>query len=164
MKLTENFSLEEMTRTDIRPLIDKNAAEGKRYINQLVNLAEIGEIIRAHFNRDGIRRPFIVHSAFRCYEVNKAVGGSDLSQHAVSKDGKFSGAIDFHVSGAKLEDVFTWIYAESNLSFHQLIFEGYDTEKSFVPSWIHIGVPVGYKDGQVFRLAHNTKRKEFLKV
>ena len=74
MKLTSNFSLEELSFTEHREFDNTPPAD---VIPNLRRLAMILEQVRSLFNN----QPVIVNSAYRSFEVNRAVGSSDHSQH-----------------------------------------------------------------------------------
>lgn len=80
MKLSDNFSLEELTRTDVRKLLEANRQE-----------AECNEIIKGNLTRvckelleplrELFKKPIKVNSGYRGTELNELVGGSKTSQH-----------------------------------------------------------------------------------
>ena len=119
MNLTENFTLEELTRTDHRQFDNTpNDAE----IANLVRLAEFLEKVKEVLGN----KPIIVNSAFRSAEVNRAVGSSDKSQH------RRGCACDFRVPGMTPDEVVKAIIA-SDLKYDQCIRE--------FNSWVHISIP-----------------------
>jgi zinc D-Ala-D-Ala carboxypeptidase len=115
MKLSEHFTFEELTRTDIRRLQDANREMGKVYIPELRMLCvNLLEPLRVKFCT-----PIIVHSGYRCAELNREIGGSPTSQHIQGK------AVDFTCHGwddAELKKAFHLI-ASSRINFHQLLLE-----------------------------------------
>ena len=74
--------------------------------------------------------PVIITSGYRCPDLNKAVKGSNNSQHLYGE------AADFYVKNISKEKVFEWIVNSSNIVYGQAILE---------PSWIHITFPRMYK-------------------
>ncbi len=79
MKLSEHFTLGEMTKTKIRIVNEPN--EGQ--VENLKWLCRWLEMLRSEWNKrygDG-DDPIIITSGFRCKEVNEAVGGSPKSNH-----------------------------------------------------------------------------------
>ena len=76
MKLSENFTLDELTHTDHREF-DNVPNE-----SELANLKRLAAFLETVKSAIG-GKPIIVNSAFRCKEVNDAVGSSDKSQHRV---------------------------------------------------------------------------------
>lgn len=121
MKLTTNFSLEEMTVSDIgvRKGLDNtpNASE----VANLVRTAGLLEQVRTLLNK-----PIIVNSAFRSKAVNDAVGSKDSSQH------RLGCAADIRVPGMTPKEVVEAII-KSNIPYDQVIRE--------FDSWTHISVP-----------------------
>ncbi len=120
-KISPHFSFHELSRTD--------KAEWQEANRQI----QPGKLVPANALAwgilEGIRRrfakPLIVHSAYRCPELNEAVGGEDTSQHP-----RFEAA-DFHVKDIDNEEVWNWVRKLSMLPFGQLILE---------PSWIHVSL------------------------
>lgn len=137
MRLTEHFTLAELTATRTGlPNVPGDVEASK-----LVRVAEMLEVIRAHFGR-----PIAVHSGYRSPKVNAAIGGSKTSQHMRAE------AADFHVDGVPLVEVFDWIRKESGIAFGQLLLEGADPKN---PTWIHLSLGAPYRDaskcGQALR-------------
>ena len=123
MKLSEHFTLEEMTfsQTAIRKGID-NTPDAV-VIRNLTNLCEyILEPIRK-----GLGKPIYVSSGYRCKELNKAIGGATSSQHVQGR------AADISVQGMSTENIFDWI-KHSGIIFDQAINE--------FSSWVHISYAV----------------------
>jgi len=71
-------------------------------------------------------KPVVVNSAFRCLNVNRAVGSSDGSQH------RLGCAADIRVPEMEPEMVLQSIKA-SNIQYDQLILE--------FNAWVHLSVP-----------------------
>lgn len=118
MKLSDNFTFEELTTTQIRDLLDANREEAKQFAYPLLRVAqELLEPIRTHFNK-----PVTVNSGFRGKTLNARVGGSKTSQHCLGE------AVDFVIAGydtdEKLLEAAKKIYKElPNLKFGQLLVE-----------------------------------------
>ena len=127
MKLTENFSLEELTVSEIgvRKGLDNtpNATE----IANLVRTAGLLEQVRAL-----LKKPIIVNSGFRSKAVNDAVGSKDTSQHRIGC------AADIRVPGMTPKQVVEACIA-ADIPFDQIIEE--------FGSWTHISVPSNAGDG-----------------
>ena len=132
MNLSPNFTLAELTRTNHAELAAQNTALAMTEPGILAELRQTAhalELVRALFNR-----PILVHSGFRCEELNEAVGGSPTSQHRVGQ------AVDFTVEGMDLEDTLHTIQA-GGIPFHQLLIED---------ACIHIGTwQEGKPNGEV---------------
>lgn len=121
MKLTENFTYEELTFSEkaLRLGIE-NKPPAEIYAN-LVRLANKLEEIRKV-----IAKPIIVNSGYRSKLVNDAVGSTERSQHRVGC------AADIRVNGMTPDEICRAII-ESDIQYDQLIRE-YD-------SWVHISIP-----------------------
>ena len=123
MKLSRNFSLLELTKSDtaIRKGIDNNPNADQ--IEKLKLLCEnILQPVRDHFGR------VKVTSGFRSVELCEAIGSSARSQHAKAE------AADFECIGVDNAELFDWI--KSNLYPDQLILECY-TPGEPNSGWIH---------------------------
>lgn len=121
MKLTEHFSLEEMT---VSQLASRNGWDNNPDANAINNLTRVAQLLEQV--RKIINKPIIINSAYRSKPVNDAVGSKDSSQH------RLGCAADFRVSGMTLNAVCDAI-KQSDIQFDQLILE--------FNSWIHISVP-----------------------
>ena len=121
MKLTENFSLEEM---NVSQLASRNGWDNNPDANAINNLTRVAQLLEQV--RKVINKPIIINSAYRSKIVNDAVGSKDSSQH------RLGCAADFRVSGMTLNAVCDAI-KQSDIQFDQLILE--------FSSWIHISVP-----------------------
>lgn len=126
LKLTEHFTLEELTITNYKDLNEKNYEYGKNKLTQMNMLAHFAEQVRLV-----IGCPMIITSGIRCEELNAKVGGSKTSQHCKGE------AIDFIPTKIKVKTAFEKI-RNSSLDFGQLIIE-----KSGNKEWVHISM--GFK-------------------
>jgi len=121
MKLTENFSLEEMTVSEIGARRGLDNTPNATEIANLVRTAGLLEQVRAL-----VKKPIIVNSAFRSKAVNDAVGSKDTSQHRIGC------AADIRVPGMTPKQV-VQACIDANIPFDQIIQE--------FDSWTHISVP-----------------------
>jgi zinc D-Ala-D-Ala carboxypeptidase len=122
MKLSEHFSLEEMTKsqTALRRNLPNTPSEAQT--EALVLLCEnVLEPVRERF---GI--PFTPSSGYRSAELCVAIGSSVASQHAKGE------AADFEVPSISNLELCTWII--NNLDFDQLILECYTGGNT---GWVH---------------------------
>ena len=121
MKLTPNFTLEEMTASEI------GARKG---LDNTPNATEIANLVRTagllEQVRELLKKPIIINSAFRSKAVNDAVGSKDTSQHRIGC------AADIRVPGMTPKQVVEAIM-KSDIPYDQLIRE--------FDSWTHISVP-----------------------
>jgi hypothetical protein len=119
MKLSENFTFEELTHTEHREFDNTpNDAE----LANLVRLADFLEQVKVVLGG----KPIMINSAFRSAEVNKAVGSSDKSQH------RRGCAADIRVPGMTPDEVVSAII-ESGLPYDQVIRE--------FDRWTHVSIP-----------------------
>ena len=119
MKLTEHFSLEELTHTDHREYDNTpNDAE----LENLKRLAQFLEEVKAALGG----RPVMVNSAFRSKQVNDAVGSKDTSQHRIGC------AVDIRVPKLTPDEVVRIIIA-AGLPYDQVIRE--------FNAWTHVSIP-----------------------
>ena len=125
MKLTANFSLAEMVKSEtaLRQGLDNDPGEVE--IENLRALCEnVLQPVREAYGR-GVK----VNSGFRHPDVNAAVGGSRTSDHCKGM------AADIEIPGFANADLAEWI--KDNLEFTQLILEFYTPG---VPDsgWVHV--------------------------
>jgi hypothetical protein len=119
MNLSPNFTLDELTHTDHREF--DNTPNDEELAN-LIRLAEFLEEVKVVLGG----KPIMINSAFRCAEVNKAVGSSDKSQH------RRGCAADIRVPGMTPNEVVSAII-EAGLQYDQVIRE--------FDRWTHVSIP-----------------------
>ena len=116
--MTPHFSLAELTHTDHREFDNvPNADE----IANLQRLAELLEKVKTLLGD----KPVMINSAFRCKQVNDAVGSKDTSQH------RLGCAADIRIPGMLPDEVVRVVIA-SGLPYDQIIRE--------FDRWTHISV------------------------
>ena len=118
-KLTEHFTLEELTHTDHRQF-DNTPNKSERA--NLERLAAFLEEVKTVLGG----KPIMVNSAFRSKQVNDAVGSKDTSQHRIGC------AADIRVPSMTPDEVVKAVIA-SGIGYDQLIRE--------FDRWTHISVP-----------------------
>ncbi|MBQ8051641.1 MAG: peptidase M15 [Bacteroidaceae bacterium] len=142
MKLTENFTLEELyaSATAARKGIDNTPS---MVVQQ--NLRMLAEKILQPI-RDEYRHPITVTSGYRCATLNKAVNGAKNSQHLTgcAADIKCT-----YTSKAYLFRLILRMIREGKIVVGQLIWE-YGTADE--PNWIHVSLPTAGKKNQVLYL------------
>ena len=119
MKLSEHFTLAELTVTDHR-LLDNTPNAGET--ENLRRLAAFLELVKDRLGG----RPVMVNSAFRSAAVNAAVGSSDKSQH------RLGCAADIRVPSMTPDAIVRAVMA-SGLAYDQIIRE--------FDAWTHISIP-----------------------
>jgi len=114
MKLSKNFSLAEMTKsqTATRMGLDNNPSEDEQ------------ETIRDHFNH-----VVTISSGYRNEILSQKIGSSSKSQHCKGE------AADFEIFGTPNNEVSDWI--KENLMFDQLILEYYEPGQPN-SGWVHV--------------------------
>lgn len=121
MKLTKNFTFEELTSTTYKELLADNIYYAVNNLDKVKDLALFAQEVRELLNV-----PMKITSAVRCPSLNTKVGGTPTSQHQKIE------AIDFIPSKISLQKAFD-IIRYSKLKFGQLIIE-----KSGKKEWLHI--------------------------
>jgi len=116
--MTPHFSLAELTHTDHREF--DNVPNADETAN-LQRLAELLEKVKALLGN----KPVMINSAFRCKQVNDAVGSKDTSQH------RLGCAADIRIPGMLPDEVVRAVIA-SGLPYDQIIRE--------FDRWTHISV------------------------
>jgi putative chitinase len=118
-KLTEHFTLEELTHTDHREFDNTpNEAETSNLQRLALFLEEVKTVLEG--------RPVMINSAFRSSAVNQAVGSKESSQHRIGC------AADLRVPGMTPDEVVKAVIA-SGIGYDQIIRE--------FDRWTHISVP-----------------------
>jgi hypothetical protein len=125
MKLSENFWLSEMTKsqTAVRLGID-NTPNAQAVENLKILATKILQPVRDHF-----KQAVTVSSGYRAPKVNQAVGGSSTSDHTRGQ------AADIEIIGVSNYDLALWI--SKNLQYTQLILEFY-TPGEPSSGWVHV--------------------------
>ena len=119
MKLTEHFTLEELTHTDHRQFDNTpNDAEKANLERLALFLEQVKEVLGG--------KPIMVNSAFRSKQVNDAVGSKDTSQHRIGC------AADIRVPSMTPDEVVKAVIA-SGIGYDQIIRE--------FDRWTHISIP-----------------------
>jgi hypothetical protein len=121
MKLSANFSLAELTKTNVRQFDNTPSMQVIENLQLLVD--NVLQPIRNKFGQ------VTVTSGYRSSEVNKAIGGSATSDHC------FGFAADFEVAGVDNKELARWV--ADNLKFKQLILEFY-TKGVPDSGWVHV--------------------------
>jgi hypothetical protein len=120
MKLTEHFTLEELTVSEVAERKGLDNTPNATEITNLMRTALLLEQVR-----ELLKKPIMINSAFRSKPVNDAVGSKDSSQHRIGC------AADIRVPGMTPKQVVEAIIA-SDIPYDQVIRE--------FDSWTHISV------------------------
>ena len=119
MNLSPNFTLDELTHTDHREF------ENTSNESELANLTRLAAFLETVKTAVG-GKPVLINSAFRCKEVNDAVGSKDTSQHRIGC------AADIRVPGMTPDEVVRAIIG-AKLPYDQVIRE--------FDRWTHVSIP-----------------------
>lgn len=119
MNLSPNFTLDELTHTDHREF------ENTPNESELANLTRLAAFLETVKTAIG-GKPVLINSAFRCKEVNDAVGSKDSSQHRIGC------AADIRVPGMTPDEVVRAIIG-AKLPYDQVIRE--------FDRWTHVSIP-----------------------
>jgi zinc D-Ala-D-Ala carboxypeptidase len=119
MQLTENFTLEELTTSQVAIRNRLYNIPDLAIVQNLLHVAVMLEQVRTL-----VGKPIHINSGYRSAEVNKAVGGSAKSDHVKGL------AADITVPGLTAKAL-ALLIRESDIPFDQLVYEG---------TWVHISV------------------------
>ena len=124
MKLSNNFTLAELTKSQTAVRRGIRNEPSTDHINNLIHLAKtILQPVREHFGK-----PVTISSGYRSPELCEAIGSSAKSQHAKGE------AADFEIHGVDNKNLAAWISA--NCDFDQLILEFY-IDGDLNSGWVH---------------------------
>ena len=149
MKLTANFSLEELTKSETALRFGMDNTPNDEELANMVALCEcVLQPIRDHFGK-GVK----VNSGFRDPEVNAKVGGSKTSDHCKGM------AADIEIPGVANADLAQWIV--ENLEFRQVILEFY-TPGIPDSGWVHVSYNPGDNKKQVLTATKQSGKTVYL--
>jgi len=139
MKLTENFSLNELTKSQTAERKGIDNTPSTEHQENLKSLCEmILQPIRDHFGQ-----VVSVSSGYRSPELCVAIGSSTKSQHAKGEASDFE---IFGISNKELAD-----YINENLDYDQLILEYWKGEDEPNSGWVHCSYTNGNNRKQYLR-------------
>ena len=139
MKLTQNFSLNELTKSQTAERKGIDNTPSAEHQDNLKSLCEmILQPIRDHFGQ-----VVSVSSGYRSPELCVAIGSSTQSQHAKGEASDFE---IFGVSNKELAD-----YIDQNLDYDQLILEYWKGEDEPNSGWVHCSYTNGNNRKQYLR-------------
>ena len=138
MKLTENFSLLELTKSQTAERKGIDNTPGPEHQENLKSLCtHVLQPIRDYFSR-----VVTISSGYRSPELCTAIGSKITSQHAKGE------AADFEIFGVSNKELADWI--NENLDYDQLILE-YWKESDPNSGWVHCSYSAGNKRKQYLR-------------
>lgn len=146
MKLSKNFSLVEFTKssTAIRLGIDNTPPQ-----EVIDNIQLLVDLILQPLAND-LQKPIKVNSGYRSPALNRAVGGSETSQHMQGL------AADIEVEGMSNYDLASHI--RDNFKFDQLILEFY-TPGDLSSGWVHVSISKTRNRNEVLTIGKTIRRQ-----
>ena len=151
MKLTNDFTLNEMTRSSVASRLGIANVPTYDQIQNLKELCiEILQPARDHFGRINI------NSGFRSPELCRAIGSNEHSNHA------FGLAADIEADSQNVYnfDLLLWIY--QNCEFKELIAEFFDKDDPRA-GWVHVAYQRGNNKRQL-KLKDKTHNYEHVEI
>lgn len=149
MKLSANFSLNELTKSDTAIRHDIDNTPSMQVIENLQDLVDnVLQPLREKFG------PIVVTSGYRSPAVNTKIGGSTTSDHCHGY------AADFEVLGMDNRELALYI-RDNNFKFKQLILEFY---RDGVPDsgWLHCSFQKNANKGQVLTAKKVNGRTQYV--
>lgn len=149
MQLSKNLSLAEVVRSESAKRNAINNNPTKEHLDNLVSIAlNVFQPIRDHFL-------VLIHisSGYRSIALNRAVGGSNTSQHSKGQ------ALDIDMDGTKITNKQVFDYIKDNLDFDQLIWE-FGTDNN--PDWVHVSYAKGKNRKQVLKTVRRNGKTSYI--
>ena len=121
MKISKNFSLEELTKSQTAEALKIDNTPGSE---QIINLCALVHHVLQPL-RDHYGQPVKISSGYRCPKLNNAVGGVTTSQHmrGQAADIKIQGVTPTHIAD----------YIANHLPYDQLI---------LYPTFVHVSYSI----------------------
>lgn len=143
MKLSKNFTLREMTKSETAA---RYGIDNKPNPEFTVNLQKLCETVLQPI-RDEYKKPIVVSSGYRCPLLNKIVRGVSGSQHLVGAAADIHSVSDSKEDNKKLFNIILKMIDEKQITVRQLI-----DEKNY--DWIHISINDKYHSYRVNEILH----------
>jgi hypothetical protein len=141
--ISKHFSYKELTRSQTAI---RHGIENKPNQQQTINAKELAKNILEPV-REFLKRPVFIGSWFRCFTLNKMIGGSETSQHCAGE------AVDIDCDSLNVK-IFHFI--KDNLLFDQLIWEFGDDDN---PAWVHVSFTTERKNRKQVLIAYKENKK-----
>lgn len=149
MQLSKNLSLAEVVRSESAKRNGIKNNPTKEHLANLVSIAlNVFQPIRDHF-----LVPIHISSGYRSVALNRAVGGSNTSQHSKGQ------ALDIDMDGTKITNKQVFDYIKDNLEFDQLIWE-FGTDNS--PDWVHVSYAKGKNRKQILKAVRRNGKTSYI--
>ena len=125
MKLTDNFSLSELIKSQTAERCDIDNNPDKEHIESLQKLCDnILQPIRDYF-----KKPVVISSGYRSPELSQKIGSSSRSQHCKGE------AADLEIPSVSNKELADFI--NDNLDFDQVILEFHNPDE-INSGWVHV--------------------------
>jgi len=149
MQLSKNLSLAEVLRSESAKRNGISNTPTKEHLDNLVSIAlNVFQPIRDHF-----LVPIHISSGYRSVALNKAVGGSNTSQHSKGQ------ALDIDMDGTKITNKQIFDFIKDNIEFDQLIWE-FGTDKN--PDWVHVSYAKGKNRKQILKAVRRNGKTSYI--
>lgn len=141
MKLSKNFTSEELTRSTTAQRLHINNEPSVKVLTNLTHLAT--NVLQPL--RDAWGQPIVVSSGYRNEELNKTVGGAKNSQHLYGEAADIHTLSDIPAENQALFATAVCLVRGGRIKVGQLIDEyGYN--------WIHISLPNSKHTNQIIHI------------
>ena len=125
MQITKNFTLKELTNSQVATRLDIDNTPAENIIDNLVIFCQ--DILQPL--RDIFQLPISISSGYRSYELNKIIGGAPNSDHILG----YAADIEiFGISNFELAETIS-----NNFNYTQLILEFHNPD-IINSGWVHI--------------------------
>ena len=152
MKLTENFSLLELTKSQTAERKGIDNTPGPEHQENLKSLCvNVQQPIRDYFSK-----VVTISSGYRSPELCTAIGSKSTSQHARGE------AADFEIFGVSNKELADWIHY--NINYDQLILEYWKGEEDPNSGWVHCSYSEGNNRRQYLRAYKENGKTKYEQV
>ena len=139
MRLTDNFTLAELTKSQTAERCNIDNNPDKEHIDNLQKLCDnILQPVRDYF-----QKAVVIASGYRSPELSQKIGSSSRSQHCKGE------AADMEIPGVSNKELADFI--NDNLDFDQVILEFHNPDE-INSGWVHVSY-VGDKNRSEYLLA-----------
>jgi hypothetical protein len=149
MQLSKNLSLAEVVRSESAK---RNGISNNPTKEHLANLTSIALNVFQPI-RDNFLVPIHISSGYRSVALNRAVGGSNTSQHSKGQ------ALDIDMDGTKITNKQIFDFIKDNIEFDQLIWE-FGTDKN--PDWVHVSYAKGKNRKQILKAVRRNGKTSYI--
>jgi zinc D-Ala-D-Ala carboxypeptidase len=151
MQLSKNLTLAEVVRSESAKRNGISNNPTKEHLDNLISIAlNVFQPIRDHF-----LVPIHISSGYRSLALNKAVGGSNTSQHSKGQ------ALDIDMDGTKITNKQIFDFIKDNIEFDQLIWE-FGTDKN--PDWVHVSYAKGKNRKQILKAVRRNGKTSYINI